>query len=92
MSRGDYVYYAMRAQQEDEAVLRASCDAARERHQEMADAYRFRCEMISSLGPVDLSGDSPNGHSTIRRQPMVSANSSALTASPEIAAPPFCRA
>lgn len=49
MSRDDYQYYAMRARQEEKAALIATCDAARERHEELAEAYRFRCELIRDL-------------------------------------------
>ena len=92
MTRDDYQYYAMRAQQEDEAALGASCDAARERHQELADAYRLRCELIRGLFPTDQSDSAPPDQPTSRREPIVTASRSVLAASPATAVRPFCRA
>lgn len=46
MNLDDYSYYRSRAFQEEEAARSAACDAARERHLELADAYRARCIFI----------------------------------------------
>lgn len=43
MTLADQTYYLRRAFQEDEAARAATCEAARERHLELAAAYRFRC-------------------------------------------------
>lgn len=53
MTRDDHEYYAMRAWQEEDAALRAACDAARNRHEELARAYRHRCELIRGLSHAD---------------------------------------
>lgn len=46
MNHDDYAYFRSRAVQEEEAARSAACDAARERHLELADAYRARCILI----------------------------------------------
>ena len=49
MTQDDYGYYAIRARQEDAAARVAACHAARERHEELAEAYRLRCQLIRGL-------------------------------------------
>lgn len=46
MNLDDYNYYRSRAFQEEEAGRSAACDAARQRHLQLADAYRDRCILI----------------------------------------------
>lgn len=41
MAVQDIGYFRRRLRQEEEAVKRASCGAARERHRELAEAYRL---------------------------------------------------
>lgn len=53
MIHEDYNYYAMRVRQEDEAASGALCAVARERHEELANAYRLRCELIRAELPDD---------------------------------------
>jgi hypothetical protein len=48
----DLRYFAQRATEEDVAAKNATCAAARERHEEMADMYRLR-------GPI-LKPDQPD--------------------------------
>jgi len=43
MSANDKAYFLRRALQEEEAARTATCDAARERHRILADAYRLEC-------------------------------------------------
>ena len=43
MSAIDKAYFLRRALQEEEAARTARCDAARERHRILADAYRLEC-------------------------------------------------
>lgn len=47
MDARDQAYYLKRIVQEQEAARRASCPAARERHDELAAAYRLRCQINS---------------------------------------------
>lgn len=42
----NYTYFARRVRQEDQAALNAACEAARERHEQLGDAYRDRCARI----------------------------------------------
>jgi hypothetical protein len=46
----DVEYFRRRALQEQLAAGRASCDAARHRHDELAMLYRFKAAMLST-GP-----------------------------------------
>lgn len=43
MTLDDRTYFLRRALQEDEAARKAMSAEARERHLELAEAYRFRC-------------------------------------------------
>lgn len=43
MTLDDRAYYLRRALQEDAAARIAGCEAARQRHLELAAAYRIRC-------------------------------------------------
>ena len=92
MTRDDYDYFEMRARQEEQAALIAAGDAARQRHEELAEAYRLRCELIKSPLPADTSGPAVRIQGTSRREPTVSSSSSALAASPTTPARPFLRA
>lgn len=91
MIRDDYEYYLRRVGLEERAVANATCTVARDRHQELADAYRLRCSLILELNKF---GSAPTviAHPTNTRQPIVSSNSTALAASPAAAARPLCRA
>ena len=44
----DLSYYRKRALQEDECVRKATCEQARDRHLELASAYRIRCAVNSN--------------------------------------------
>lgn len=91
MTSDDYDYYSVRAQQEDAAALRAACDAARERHEELADAYRLRCQLIRGLFPgampKPVSGYKPKR----TREPIVCSRESVPLVSSVTATLPFCR-
>ena len=55
---GDADYYRRRAMQEQIAAQKATCAAARERHDQLATMYRFRAlmgsdEPVSASEPVD---------------------------------------
>ena len=53
MTRRDHDYYARRAAQEDAAAAIAGCEAARDRHEELANAYRLRCTLGLGLDEDD---------------------------------------
>ena len=55
----DESYCRRRTVEEQLAARMASCAAARERHQEMADMYRLRAEMLAPRARDDASGN-PN--------------------------------
>ena len=48
MKPDDSDYYRDRAIQEQVAARRATCEAARERHEELAMMYRFRASMLAT--------------------------------------------
>jgi hypothetical protein len=50
MREDDASYFRRRALQEQVAAARAKCQAARDRHDELATAYRFRVAMLTE-GP-----------------------------------------
>lgn len=55
MDADDRAYYLKRTLQEQEAARNASCPEARERHEELANAYRHRCQPSgSACGPLAL--------------------------------------
>lgn len=62
MQESDLSYYRRRALQEDECVRKATSERARERHLELASAYRLRCAINCNYGDQssdqDLSGAS----------------------------------
>ena len=92
MTRDDYAYCAMRARQEDDAALLAACEAARQRHLELAEAYRSRCERIRCLFPSSMPAADGADQPMTARAPIASASSAALDTSPPTAARPLCRA
>ena len=92
MTLDDHIYYAMRERQEVQAVSKATCAAARERHQELADAYRFRCSLILSRRSDSASSATVVDHPAKRRQPIISSRTKVLAASPAAAPTPFFRA
>ena len=47
----DAEYYFTRSIQEQTAAQKATCNVARERHDELAAMYRFRAAMLSSHPP-----------------------------------------
>ena len=53
MDANDRAYFLRRAFQEEEAARLATCREARDRHEELAAAYRFRCRM-DALKPAPL--------------------------------------
>lgn len=91
MIRDDYNYYARRARQEDEAAANAGCDSARELHDELANAYRFRCELIRQL-PAETVPRVAIDQPIKNREPIGRANTIVLATSQATAARPFCRA
>lgn len=92
MTRDDQDYYARRAQQEDEAASSAACVAARERHQELANAYRLRSTLIRAGLTEDGRSARIFTYEAQKRQPIVSSSTAALVPSPAMAPIPFCRA
>ena len=48
MPEDDLTYYQRRAQEEDRAVRASTSEAARDRHLELAAAYRLRCAVNSN--------------------------------------------
>ena len=48
MGRDDTAYYRKRAIEEQVAAQNASCEAARERHEELATMYRFKTAMLTT--------------------------------------------
>lgn len=91
MTLDDYIYYTRRARQEEQAASNAACEAARECHQELADAYRLRCSLIHELNRPACTM-TLIGHPAKTRQPIVSSRSIALAARPTAARSPFSRA
>jgi hypothetical protein len=61
----DEAYFRRRALQEDLAARNARCEAARERHDEMAAMYLLRCSVIH-----DRTGH-PGGPSRVELEPTV---------------------
>jgi hypothetical protein len=57
----DLIYYQRRARDEDEAVRRATCQQARDRHLELAAAYRLRCVVNSNSIADDADDDEEEG-------------------------------
>lgn len=55
MRTDDESYYRARALKERIAARNAACEAARERHDQLAAMYRFRVAMMSS-GPGEWAG------------------------------------
>jgi len=53
----DQTYYLRRVRQEDEAARAATCREARDRHDELASAYRFRAHLLISC-PADAPSSS----------------------------------
>lgn len=47
MREDDAIYWRRRALQEQVAAQAAACEAARFRHQELSEMYRFRAAMLS---------------------------------------------
>lgn len=48
MPKSDATFYRRRALQEQVAAARASCEVARDRHEELAAMYRFRLAMVET--------------------------------------------
>lgn len=69
MNQDDYAYYRSRALQEDEAARGAACEAARNRHRRLADAYRIRC--ILFLAAMDTASSSIGAAMPSRSRPAV---------------------
>lgn len=51
-------YFRRRLLQEEEAARNATCQVARDRHEELAEAYRLRSRLIVALPTIAL------GHAT----------------------------
>ena len=47
-------YHSRRLVQEEAAARTANCHAARERHRELADAYRLRCLVLTKFSPFGI--------------------------------------
>jgi hypothetical protein len=63
-SSEDADYFARRALEEDAAARRATCRAARERHEELAAMYRFRAGAVSAR-PADDDARVEDAQATI---------------------------
>lgn len=48
MHEGDVSYWGRRAIEEQVAAQKATCEAARGRHEELATMYQFRAAMLST--------------------------------------------
>lgn len=48
MGHDDAIYFRERAVQEQVAAQKATCEAARLRHEELATMYRFRAAMLTT--------------------------------------------
>ena len=59
MDARDQAYYLKRIVQEQEAAANAASAVARERHEELAAAYRYRCR--ADPGPVVASESMQSG-------------------------------
>lgn len=90
MTKDDYSYYHRRAREEDQAAQRATSAIARGLHEELADAYRFRCALARQLVP-GLAPPQPGNQPNENRTPIIRARTAELDASPAIAARPFIR-
>jgi hypothetical protein len=55
MDARDRAYFLKRALQEQEAAQVSICAEARERHEELAAAYRLRCRLDISSSDSELS-------------------------------------
>lgn len=54
----DLQYYQRRLAHERQAVRDAACQAARERHEKLAEAYQLRCLLLTKVRPFrPASGD-----------------------------------
>ena len=53
MMLDDRTYFLRRALQEDAAARIAGCEAARQRHLELAAAYRIRCRPNAAITRLD---------------------------------------
>ena len=80
----DHEYFAGRAQEEDDAARSATCIEGRICHQNLADAYRRRCEDIFASTNHNASA-MPAVYPTTTRQPIIINTTPALTASPAAA-------
>ena len=93
MTLDDISYFARRAREEDQAAKQATCAVARERHEEMEDAYRFRCMLARQLtSPQAALSQSLFDHPNSRRNATAEPSTAVLETSPAIAARPFFRA
>ena len=55
MDADDRAYYLRRTIQEQEAARHAACPEARERHEELLNAYRLRCRLGGlTSGPLAM--------------------------------------
>lgn len=91
MTRDDYDYYTMRACQEDQSASIAACDEARERHQELANAYRFRCALFRQQGASERFGAMAD-YDGRTRQPIMRSSTAVLAPRPATAPAPILRA
>jgi len=55
MATNDCAYFLRRIQQEQEAARAATCTQARERHEELAQAYRLRFQIDALISKINLS-------------------------------------
>ena len=93
MTRDDYDYYVTRAAQEDYSASISASDVARERHQEMADAYRFRCALLRQPSASERSGGGAMAdYNRKTRQPIASCSTTVLAPRPAMVEAPLLRA
>lgn len=63
MDAKDRAYFLRRALQEQQAARNAACPEARERHEELAAAYRFKCsESVAFVRLVPREPAEPTRH------------------------------
>jgi hypothetical protein len=69
MTMEDEAYYRYRARQEEEAARIATCSEARDRHDELASAYRLRSRLILLSAADEPVGERPRSAAQASREP-----------------------
>jgi hypothetical protein len=88
MRSDDFEYYARRAWQEEAAALRATCEAARDAHRQMAQVYRSRCAFMLCSPAVRDPCVTERGQPLRVRQPIIASNTNVLPLSAAVAPKP----